>query len=75
VEEAIPKDIALQLCEEIREENARKKFGSGKMMCWGCIKATKDNIEGRCVFANELNSGVPRLINATISDIAMKSDN
>ncbi|MFB0563956.1 MAG: hypothetical protein ACETWM_22380 [Candidatus Lokiarchaeia archaeon] len=57
MEEAIHKDIALQLCEEIREENARKKFGSGKMMCWGCIKATKDNIEGRCVFANELNRG------------------
>ncbi len=61
MEEAIPKDIALQLCEEIREESARKKFGSGKMMCWGCIKATKDNIKGRCVFANELNRGCSQI--------------
>jgi len=57
VNDVIPKDIALQLCEEIQKENARKKFGSGKMMCWGGIKATKDNVEGRCVFANEQNRG------------------
>jgi hypothetical protein len=28
VKDAIPKDIALKLCEEIREENARKKLGA-----------------------------------------------
>jgi hypothetical protein len=71
LEKAIPKDTALKLCEEIREENNRKKFGSGKMMCWGCIKATKDDVKGRCVFANELNRGCYQ-VNARYDKICKK---
>jgi hypothetical protein len=41
----IPKDIALQLCAEIRKEKAGKLF----TQCWGCVKATKGNPDKMCV--------------------------
>jgi len=53
LKDAIPKDVALQLCNEIREENARKKFSFGKMFCHFC--------KGSCVFANEQNRGCWRV--------------
>jgi len=57
MENKIPRDIALQLCNEIREENARKTFGTGKMQCHFCYKFGKDNPERLCIFANEQNRG------------------
>lgn len=57
MEDVIPGDIALQLCQEIREENARKRFGAGKMQCKFCYKFGRDNPEKLCIFANEQNRG------------------
>ena len=57
MENVIPKEIALKLCDEIREENHRKKFGMGKMACYFCYKYARDNPSKLCIFAYELNRG------------------
>lgn len=34
--EQIPKEIALQLSETIRQENSGRWYTFGGLMCWGC---------------------------------------
>lgn len=53
----IPREIALKLCEEIRKENERKRFGIGKTQCWGCYKFAKEDSSKLCIFTNEMNRG------------------
>ena len=55
----IPEDVALQLCEEIREQNSKKKINLAKWQCWGCMKYSnkKNDIRHRCIFADENNRG------------------
>lgn len=55
----IPEDIALQICEEIREKNKKKKFSLAKGQCWGCMKYSnkKGDIKHRCIFGKEDNRG------------------
>lgn len=45
---AIPKETAVQLCAEIREENRGKWWTLAGMQCWGCSTFGKDE-EHRCV--------------------------
>jgi len=45
VGEAIPKDVAFQLCEEIRKEKAGRWF----TQCWGCVKFSKGDPTKMCV--------------------------
>jgi hypothetical protein len=42
--QAIPKDIAFQLCEEIRKEKGVKIFSQ----CWGCVKFSKKDPAKMC---------------------------
>lgn len=42
--EAIPREVALQLCTEIRREKEHKWFGQ----CWGCVKFSKGDFEKMC---------------------------
>ncbi len=55
----IQEDIALQICEEIREKNKKKKFSFAKGQCWGCMKYSnkKGDIKHRCIFVKEDNRG------------------
>ena len=55
----IPEDIALQICEEIREKNKKKKLSFAKVQCWGCMKYSnkKGDIKHRCIFSKEDNRG------------------
>ena len=53
----IPREIALKLCAEIREENKRKWFGFGKTQCSICYKLGKEDSSKLCIFGNELNRG------------------
>jgi len=57
MDEAIPRELALTLCKEIREENKRKRFGFGKMQCSGCYWAARDDLSKLCIFGNEKNRG------------------
>lgn len=45
VKQAIPKDTALQLCEEIRKEKSSKLF----TQCWGCVKFSKGDPSKMCL--------------------------
>jgi hypothetical protein len=42
--EAIPEDVALQLCSEIRNEKKVKLF----TQCWGCVKFSKGDPAKMC---------------------------
>ncbi|MFX0083054.1 MAG: hypothetical protein ACFE94_15000 [Candidatus Hodarchaeota archaeon] len=56
---SIPEEIALQICEEIREQNREKKISFAKAQCWGCMKYSikKNDIRHRCIFSDENNRG------------------
>ena len=45
----IPREIALRLCKEICEENARKKIKFLGLQCWGCLKFGKGDPEKMCL--------------------------
>lgn len=45
---AIPREQAMQLCTEIRQENRRKPYTPGGMMCWGCVKFSKGDPAKMC---------------------------
>lgn len=55
----IPVNIALEICELVRERNKNKKFSFAKGQCWGCMKFSlkKDDIKARCIFSSEDNRG------------------
>jgi len=51
--EAIPKDVALQLCSEIRAEKKVKLF----TQCWGCVKFSKGDPAKMCFSSRTDNRG------------------
>lgn len=55
----IPKDIALHICEEIRETNSKKKLSLAKGQCCGYRRYSnkKGDIKHRCIFSNNYNRG------------------
>lgn len=46
-------DEALELCEQVRLDNKKKRFSFNKLWCWGCTKFSKSP-DKRC-FANAEN--------------------
>lgn len=46
---AIPKEEALHLCAETREEHRRKPYTFGALMCWGCVKFSKGDPAKMCI--------------------------
>ncbi len=57
----IPREVALELCEQIRKENMGKLFGIGKTQCSICYKLAKDDSSKLCIFVNEANRGCTRI--------------
>ena len=55
--EEIPREIALKLGAEIREENLGKRFSMAKMQCWGCTRYAKGAPDKMCVTNQEGNRG------------------
>jgi hypothetical protein len=49
---AIPEDVALRHCEEIRAENQGKWTRWTAWWCWGCAKASKGDPAKLC-FSND----------------------
>jgi hypothetical protein len=45
---AIPKDVAFQLCKEIRKENRGKWYTPNGLWCWGCATFTKSDPAKMC---------------------------
>ncbi len=54
---AIPKEKALQLCTEIRQENLRKWYTASGMMCRGCVKFSKGDPSKMCFSSQPDNRG------------------
>ncbi|MFW9875494.1 MAG: hypothetical protein ACFFG0_20500 [Candidatus Thorarchaeota archaeon] len=56
---SIPEDIALQICEEVKEHNREKKLSFSKVQCWGCMKYSnrKNDVKHRCIFSDGYNRG------------------
>ena len=46
---AIPKDMALQLCAEIRQAYLGKWYTLAGLQCWGCTTFSKGNTTKMCV--------------------------
>lgn len=47
--DTISKEVALQLCEEVRRENRNKWFSAARWQCWGCVTFTKGNSDKMCL--------------------------
>ena len=47
--DAIPRETALQLCAEIRQENRSKWYSFAHLQCWGCMTFAKWNPEKMCL--------------------------
>ena len=61
--EAIPKEVAWQLCAEIRQENRGKWYTFAALQCWGCMKFSKGDPAKMCLSSKPGYSGC-NLINA-----------
>lgn len=57
MEKKIERENAIQLCNEIRERNKKKKISFSKMMCWGCRKYANGDYDKMCFANHELNRG------------------
>jgi hypothetical protein len=49
--DAIPRDMAQELCGKIREENRGKWYRFEWWQCWGCVKFSKGD-PGKMCFSN-----------------------
>jgi hypothetical protein len=56
--QGIPRDVAFQLCEEIRKEKGVKLFSQ----CWGCVKFSKNDPAKMCFYGPPDNRGC-KLVN------------
>lgn len=70
---AIPKDVALRLCEEIRNENKGKLIGFGAMQCWGCLHFSNGDLEKMCISGKPGNRGC-NLINTRYDRMVPPAD-
>ena len=60
---AIPKDVALQLCAEIRQNYQRRWYTAARWQCWGCMRFSKGDPAKMCVASRPDHRGC-NLVNA-----------
>lgn len=65
-EEGISKEIAVNICENIRQENRLKRISISKWWCWGCQKDAKGDMTKMCMF-NEGKFNGCSLINKRVN--------
>jgi hypothetical protein len=53
----IPRDTALKLCAEIREENLSQRFSLARIQCWGCTRYAKGDPDKLCLTSQAGNRG------------------
>ena len=64
--EALPLEVGLKLCGEIREETRGKLFSFARWQCWGCMMASKGDTTKTCVGSRPDGLGC-NLVNARYS--------
>ena len=47
--QAIPRQVALKLCEEIRTENRNKRFSPGGLQCFFCYRWARGDEDKLCL--------------------------
>ena len=62
--EAIPEDVALQVCSEIRAEKKVKLF----TQCWGCVKFSKGDPAKMC-FSSQLDNRGCGIVNKRYDEL------
>ena len=55
--DAIPREVALQLCAEIREENRGKWYRFAHLQCWSCMTFAKGSSDKMCLSGKEGHRG------------------
>ena len=55
--DTIPKDAALQLCDEIRKENHGKWYSFSGLWCYMCNKVSKGDMTKLCFHGRPDNRG------------------
>jgi hypothetical protein len=50
---SIPRDLAWQMCHEIREENRGRWHSFGRWQCWGCFTFSKGDPDRMCFSKGE----------------------
>ena len=53
----IPRDVAIQICEKIREEHDKKIYMVGQMQCAACIESSKGDPDKMCFASTKENRG------------------
>ncbi len=48
VQRAIPREVALEICQQIRQENRGRWFSWNAWWCWGCVRFTVGEPEKLC---------------------------
>lgn len=71
-ETAIPKEVAYQLCAEIRRQFGGKWWTFAGMQCWGCVTFSKGDPAGMCVGSRADYRGC-NLVNARHDSQAKKN--
>ena len=59
----IPEDIAIKICQEIQKKNKEKKISWSKCQCWGCMKFSKYDDRGSCIYGDPTNLRGCQLVN------------
>jgi len=54
---AIPKDIALRICEQIQEDRKKKIYSVGELQCIACLKSAKGDPNKMCFTGRLDNRG------------------
>lgn len=45
----IPREVALRLCGEIRQEGRAQWFSAAHWQCWGCVRFSKGDLAKMCM--------------------------
>jgi hypothetical protein len=61
--EAIPTEIALKLCEEIREQNSGKWYSFNGIWCAMCHKVSRGDVTKLCFHGSPDNRGCSQVNN------------
>lgn len=52
IKDSIPEEIAIKLCQQIREENEDKLISWTKLQCWGCMRFSDFENKGSCIYGD-----------------------
>ena len=59
--EPIPDEMAVKLCDEVRDDNSGKWYTFRGLWCWGCRKFSKGDAGKRRYASKDGNRGCPEI--------------